>query len=77
MSGVALDRGEFVRPKEPLRLISTNIMTGESTPGAPPFEIIGLRVLPDSEFDFLRRPKKPTTPQEPITENPITKPKEE
>jgi hypothetical protein len=67
MSSIKLDRAEFVRPAVPCRLIKTDVATGQHEDGSPPFEIIGLRVLPDSEFDFLRRPKKPTTPQEPIT----------
>jgi len=76
MSTVELGRADLIDPKEPWTLRKTDIMTGQHEDGSPEFEIIGLRILPDEDFDFLK-PKKSSTPQEPSTENPITEPKKE
>ena len=71
MSTVELDHDQLVEPTEPWTLISTNLTTGESTPGAPPFEIVGLRILPPEAFAFLS-PQKPTD-----TEQKTAEPKKE
>jgi hypothetical protein len=59
MSAVELGRAELVHPTEPWRLIKTDLATGQHEAGAPPFEIIGLQIVPTTV-------QKPTNQKEEV-----------